>query len=97
MGVLNSLNSLFKFSHITEASVPEFVIDGHYYTSPNQQEPPTISFEHSKELHKDALPYELRGRVWALNNHPYLPFMLFSPFRGAMTSRLSTPPRTDFP
>ena len=93
MGVLNSLNSLFKFSHITEASVPEFVIDGHYYTSPNQQEePPTISFEHSKELHKDALPYELRGRVWALNNHPYLPFMLFSPFRGAMTSRLSTPP-----
>ena len=25
-------------------------------------------------------------------DHPYLPFMLFSPFRGAMTSRLSTPP-----
>jgi hypothetical protein len=27
---------------------------------------------------------------WALHNHPYLPFILFSPFYGAMTSRLST-------
>ena len=57
MGVLNSLNSLFKFSHITEASVPEFVIDEHYYTYPNQQEaPPTISFKHSEALPGDALP-----------------------------------------
>ena len=68
-------------------------MDEHYYTSPNQQEePPTISIEHSKALPDDALPFQLRGRIWALHNHPYLPFMLFSPFHGAMTSRLSTPP-----
>ena len=45
------------------------------------------------ELPKDALPFHLRGRIWALHNHPYLPFRLFSsPFCGAMTSLLSTPP-----
>ena len=49
----------------------------------NQQELPTISFEHSKALpfSDDALPFQLRGRIWALHNHPHLPFMLFSPFR----------------
>jgi len=40
----------------------EFVIDKHYYTSPNQQEPPTISLDHSKELPDDALSFQLRGR-----------------------------------
>jgi hypothetical protein len=91
MGMLNSLNTVFKFSHITEASYPEFVVDGHYYTFPNQQEePPTISFSHSESLPDDATPSQLRGRIWALHNHPYLPFILFSPFDGAMTSRLST-------
>jgi hypothetical protein len=92
MGMLNSPNTVFEFSHITEASLPEFVIDGHYYTSPNQQEePPTISFSYSESLPDDATPSQLRGRVWALHNYPYLPFMLFSPFHAAMTSRLSTP------
>ena len=51
MGVLNSLNSLFKFSHITEASVPEFVIDGHYYTSPNQQEEPSLITQRPTCMH----------------------------------------------
>ena len=91
MGMLNSLNTVFKFSHITEASYPEFVLDGHYYTSPNQkEEPPTISLSHSEPLPDDATPSQLRGRIWALHNHPYLPFMLYSPFDGPMTSRLST-------
>ena len=46
MGMLNSLNSLFtKFSTYIEEN---FVIDKHYYNSPNQQEIPTISIEHSK-------------------------------------------------
>jgi hypothetical protein len=94
MGMLNCLdNPIFKFSHITEASVSEFEIDGHFYTSPNQQEePPTFSFSHSEPLPDDARPCQLRGRVWALHNHPYLPFVLFSPFLGAMTSRFATPP-----
>ena len=73
---------LLNSQHIIEA---EFVIDKHYYTSPNQQEElPTISIKHSKELPEDALSFELRVRIWALHNHPYLPFMLFSPFRGGM-------------
>jgi len=92
MGMLNCLNPVFKFSHIT-ASYPEFVLDGHCYTSPNQrEEPPTISFSHSEALPEDASPRELRGRIWALHNHPYLPFMLMSPFHGEMTSRFATPP-----
>ena len=94
MGMLNCLNnSLLKFLHITAASVPEFEIDGHYYTSPNQEEePPTISVSHSEPLPNDAFLFQYRGRVWALDDHPYLPFILFSPFHGMMTSRLSTPP-----
>lgn len=85
MGMLNSLDTIFKFSHITEVSFPEFVIDNHYYTSPNQQEePPTISFKDSES--------PTTWTILALHNHPYLSFMLFSPFHGAMTSRLSTPP-----
>ena len=93
MGMLYCLNSIFTFSHITQVSVPEFVIDGHYYTSPNQQEePPTISFSHSEPLPDNALPSQLRKRVWALQHYPYLPFVLFSPFHGSMTSRFATPP-----
>ena len=92
MGMLNSLNPVFKFSHITQASYSEFVIDGHYYTSPNQQEyPPTVSISHSEPLPSDASPTQLRGRVWALDHFSYLPFVLFSPFHGTMTSRLATP------
>jgi hypothetical protein len=91
MGMLKSLNPVFRILPITQASFPEFVIDGHYYTSPNQQEePPTISFSHS-ELVPDS-PRQLRGNVWALHNCPYVPFVLFSPFYGAMTSRFATPP-----
>jgi hypothetical protein len=64
MGMLNSINTVFKFSHITEASYPEFVLDCHYYTSPNQQEePPTISFGHSESLPDDATPSQLRGCI----------------------------------
>ena len=82
----------FRFSYITQASFSEFVLDGHF-TSPNQQdEPPTISIRHSEPLPSDASPSEVRGRVWALQHFPYLPFLLYSPFQGAMTSRFATPP-----
>jgi hypothetical protein len=84
MGMLNSLNTVFKFSHITEASFPEFVIDIHYYTSPNQQEePPTISFQHSES--PTAWTY------FGTSQPPIPPVYTFSPFHGAMTSRLSPP------
>jgi hypothetical protein len=93
MGMLNCLNPVFKFSHITQAPFLEWVIDGHYYTSPNQQEePPTLSFSHSEPLPDDVSPTQLRKRVWALHHSPYLPFVLLSPFHGAMTSRFATPP-----
>ena len=59
--------------------------------SPNQQEPPTVSFSHSQALPADASPYEFHGHVWALH-YPYLPFMLMSAFHCEMTSRFSTPP-----
>ena len=40
---------------------------------PNQrEEPPTIFIDHVKELPEDALPFQLRGRIWAINNHHYL-------------------------
>ena len=85
--MLNFLNPVFKISHITQASFPEFVIDGHYYTSSNQkEEPPTHSLRHSEPPPDDASQARLRGQAWALNNRPYLPFGLFSPFHGAMTS-----------
>jgi hypothetical protein len=55
-------------SYISQASFPEFIIGGHYYKSPNQQEePPTISFNHSKSLPDDASVLQLRGRIWALD------------------------------
>jgi hypothetical protein len=93
MGMLNRLNPVIKFSHITQASFLEWVIDGHYYTSPNQQdEPPTLSFRHSEPLPDDASPNQLRQRVWALHNSPYLPFVLRSPFHDAMISRFATSP-----
>ena len=91
--MLNCLNPVFKFSHITQASFLEWVIDSHYYTSPNQQEePPTLSFSHSESLPDDVSPTQLRKRVWALHHAPYLPFVLLLPFHGAMTSRFTTPP-----
>ena len=94
--MLNFLYPVFRISHITQASFPEFVIDGHYYTSPNQkEEPPTYSFSHSELLPDDASQCELRERVWAFDNRPYLLYVLFSPFHGAMTSRFATPPKIE--
>ena len=97
MGMLNYLNFVFNFSlaYITPASesLSEFVIDGHFYTSPNQQQqPPTFSFGDSESLPDDTSPTQLRKRVWAVHNRPYLPFVLNSPFHGVMTSRFATPP-----
>jgi hypothetical protein len=94
MGMLNSLslNPESKFSHIPQASFPEFVIEGHYYTSPNsQEEPPTFFFSHSEPLPDDASPTQFRGRVWALDNYPYLPFILFSPFHGSSSESVTSP------
>src|SRR5277367_3693693 len=93
MGMLNSLSLAFIFfSHITQASFSEFVIDGHHYTSPNQQKPPpTLSISESQSLPDNVSPTELRKRVWAAHNLPYLPFILNSPFHGTMTSRFATP------
>src|SRR5271156_647664 len=93
MGMLSSLNLVFNYSHMTQASFSEFVIDGHHYTSPNQQKsPPIVSFSDSESLPDDVSPTQLRRRVWALQNHPYLPFILNSPFHGVISSRLATPP-----
>jgi hypothetical protein len=83
----------FNFSHITLVSFSEFVVDGHYYTSPNQQnQPPTVSFSDSEPLPDNIPPSQLRNRVWAHHHSPYLPFVLKSPFNGCMTSRFATPP-----
>jgi len=58
-------------SYITQASFPEFLIDGHFYASPNQRdEPPTLFFSHSQSLPDDAPTSQLHKRVWALHN-PY--------------------------
>ena len=82
--MLNSLNLVFNISHITQASFSEFVIDGHFYTSPNQQNPPpALSFNESKSLLDPVSPTELRKRVWAHHHSPYLPFVLNSPFHGS--------------
>ena len=80
MGMLISHNLIFNFSHITQASVSESVINGHYYMSINQEdEPPTLSFHHSDLLPTNASPAQLHGRVWALENHPYLQLCLSCP------------------
>ena len=85
------LNS--DISRFTQASFSEFVIDGHSYTSPNQQKsPPIVSSSDSESLSDPVPPTQLRKRVWALQNHPYLPFILNSPFHGVISSRLATPP-----
>jgi hypothetical protein len=92
-GYVFFLIPVFYFSRsIPQASFSEFEIDGHFYTSPNQQDaPPTLSVSYSEPLPDDAPPSQLRKRVWALEFFPYLPFLLFSPFHGTMTSRLATP------
>jgi hypothetical protein len=91
--MLNSHNLVFNFSHISQVSFFEFVIDGHHYTSPNQQKQPrTLSFSDSESLPDDVSPTQLRKRVWALHHSLYLPFILNSPFRGSMTCRFATPP-----
>jgi len=75
------------------ASFSEFVVDGHYCTSPNQQnQPPTVSFSDSEPLPDNISPSQLRNHVWAHHHSPYLPFVLKSPFNGPMTSRFATPP-----
>ena len=52
---------------MAQASSSEFVINGHYYTSPNQQTPPpTLPFSDSESLPDDVSPSQLRNRVWAL-------------------------------
>jgi len=81
-------NPVFKFSHIAEASLPEFVIDGHYYTSPNQQdEPPTIP---------SVIPYCYQ----TMPAHPnyvdafgHFTTTHTSRFHDAMTSGFQPPPR----
>lgn len=90
-GYVFFLIPVFYFSHIPQASFSEFVIEGHIYTSPNQQDEPPTAIIHSEPLPNDAPPSQLRKRVWALQFFPYLPFLLFSPFHGAMTSRFATP------
>ena len=86
MGMLSSLNLVFNYSHITQASFSEFVIDGHYYTSPNQpRQPSTLTFSDSESLSNDVSPTQLRKRVWALHHSPCLPFTLNSPFHGSIT------------
>ena len=86
-----SLILVFYFSHIPQGSFSEFVIENHFYTSSNQQDEPPTAIIHSGPLSDDAPPSQLRKRVWALQFFPYLPFLLFSPFHGAMTSRFATP------
>ena len=91
--MLNSHNLVFNFSHITQVSFFEFVIDSHHYMSPNQQkQPPTLSFSDSESLPDDVSPTQLRKRVWALCHSLCLPFMLNSPFCGSMTCHFATPP-----
>ena len=91
MGMFFFLIPVFYFSHIPQASFSEFVIKDHIYMSPNQQDEPPTAIIHSGPLPNDAPPSQLRKRVWALQSLPYLPFVLFSPFHGAMTSRFATP------
>ena len=46
--MFNALNLTFSFSHITQESFSEFVIDRRYHVSPNQQkQPPALSFSDS--------------------------------------------------
>jgi hypothetical protein len=91
MGMLNYLSLVFSFSHITQALFSEFVIDGHHYMLPNQQKPPpTLSISEFQSLPDNVSPTELRKRVWAAHNLPYLLFILNSPFHGTMTSRFAT-------
>jgi hypothetical protein len=67
MGMWTSrVDLVFNFSHIVIASFSEFVIDGHYFTSPNQQKPPpAVSFSDSESLPYDVSPSQLLRRVWA--------------------------------
>jgi len=45
----------YLISHITQAFLSEFVINVHYYTSPNQQKPPpTLTFSDSESLSDDT-------------------------------------------
>ena len=82
----------FNFSHITLALFSEFVVNGHYYTSPNQQkQPPTVSFSDSEPLSDKISLSQLCKRVWAHHHSPYLPFVLKSPFNSPLTSRFATP------
>jgi hypothetical protein len=66
-------------------------MDGHYYTSPNQQEYPPSSFCYSEPLPDGASPTQLRRRVWALGYFPYLPFMLRSPLLYGDMTCFATP------
>jgi len=92
MGMLNSRVIQHLNSHIIQVSFPEF-IDGHYYTPPDRQKsPPIVSFSDSESLPEPVPPTSQRKRVWALQDHPYLPFILNSPFHGVISSRLATPP-----
>ena len=87
MGMLISHNLIFNFSHITQASVSESVINSHYYMSINQEEasyPFFLSFWFA--THKCISS----STTWACMGTWEPPLMLVSPFHGAMISCFTT-------
>ena len=66
-----------------------FLFNEQYYTSNRSDFPSFIPFWSS--LPDNPSPQQLRSRIWYSPEHPYLPFILKSPFHGDLLRRLSVP------
>ena len=66
-----------------------FLFNEQFYTSNRSDFPSSIPFWSS--LPDDPSPQQLRDRIWYSSQHPYLPFILKSPFHGDLLRRLSVP------
>ena len=66
-----------------------FLFNEQFYTSNHSDFPSSLPFWSS--LPDNPSPQQLKDRLWYSSQHPYLPFVLKSPFHGDLLRRLSVP------
>lgn len=66
-----------------------FLFNEQFYTSNHSDFPSSLPFWSS--LPDNPSPQQLKDRLWYSSQHPYIPFILKSPFHGDLLRRLSVP------
>src|SRR5258705_11134709 len=82
---------MFKlcFSLPTPVAPFTFLFNDQFYTSYRSDFPSSLPFWSS--FPDNPSPQQLKDRLWYSSQHPYIPFILKSPFHGDLLRRLSVP------